>query len=88
MPALKKTNSSYQETPQAPVVTPAIREIAEGDDVAPVESPVLELQQALQEAQFHSDKRHSRTMSNTMLVLSLICAYALAMMMMVGSLTA
>ena len=80
------------KTQSAPVLSSAraesLRAVAEDHGLAPVASPAHELQQALHDAGFRSQTFQQRPMSNAMLVLTLICVYALAMMMLLGSFSA
>jgi hypothetical protein len=66
----------------------SLRAVAEDHGLTPVTSPAHELQQALHDAGYRSQAFQQRPMSNAMLVLTLICVYALAMMMLLGSFSA
>ena len=65
-----------------------IREVAPDHDHPPVASPARELQEALHQSSFHSQEDRGRTRSNAMLLLTLVCVYAMAMLMMLGTLSA
>jgi hypothetical protein len=69
--------------PERPVATVALR--AASDDHEPIASPAHDLQRALHDAGYHSEPFRPRQMSNAMLVLTLICVYALSMLMLLGS---
>lgn len=87
MAALKKQKSSPKETVTSAAATETVRAVTDGHVVKPVASPAHKLQQALQEAGYRSEGYGARQMSNAMLVLSLICVYALSMLMFFGSFT-
>lgn len=87
MAAVKKSKV-VRDTPAEAGMTPElVRAVAEDHGLEPVASPAHKLQKALHDAGFHSEGFRDRPMSNAMLVLSLICVYALAMMMMLGTFT-
>lgn len=88
MAALKKMKSSTQEIATAATAPDAVRPIADGHVAKPIASPAHKLQQALEDAGYRSEGYRERPMSNAMLVLSLICVYALSMLMFFGSLAA
>lgn len=68
---------------------PAVVGIGDPAAHAPVASPALALQSALREAGFETTvARHNRRLHRLMLGLSLICAYALGMLMLTGQVTA
>lgn len=68
---------------------PAIVGIGDPAAHAPVASPALALQSALRDAGFETDgARHNRRLNRLMLGLSLICAYALGVLMLTGQVTA
>jgi len=84
MAALKKITP----TP-LPEAAPAVevRVVTEAHAAEPIASPAHELQQVLRDAGYRTEGFRARPMSNAMLVLSLICVYALSMMMLFGSFT-
>lgn len=88
MAALKKIKTQPQETTVEPVATGTVRAVAEGQAIAPVSSPAHDLQKALHEAGYRSEGFGRTSQSNTMLVLTVVCVYALSMLMFFGSLTA
>lgn len=88
MAALKKVNTSPQKAVPIAPTAETVRAVADGQAVQPVASPAHKLQQALQEAGYRSEGFRARPMSNAMLVLTLVCVYALSMLMFFGSLTA
>ena len=52
------------------------------DDHEPVASPAHNLQRALHEAGYRSEPFRPRQISNAMLFLTVVCVYALSMLMM------
>jgi hypothetical protein len=72
----------------SPARAESLRAVAEDHGLTPVTSPAHELQQALHDAGYRSQAFQQPPMSNAMLVLTLICVYALAMMMLLGSFSA
>ncbi len=88
MSALKKTRPIPQVPIEAPVSTDTVCAIVDGHGIEPVASPAHELQQVLHDAGYRSEAFREQSMSNAMLVLTLICVYALAMMMLLGSISA
>lgn len=89
MAALKKLKSDPQEMVAIVPAAETVRAIADGRSAQPVASPAHKLQQALQQAGYRSENGYrARPMSNVMLVLTLVCVYALSMLMFFGSLTA
>lgn len=88
MAALKKVKTSSQTTVTTAPAAETVRAVADGLAVQPVASPAHKLQQALEQAGYRSEGYRNRPMSNTMLVLTLVCVYALSMMMFFGSITA
>lgn len=87
MAALKKIKTQPQEAIVEAVATGTVRAVAEGQAIEPVASPAHDLQKALIDAGYRSEGFGHRPQSNTMLVLTLVCVYALSMMMFFGSLT-
>lgn len=88
MAALKKSKITLDSKAEAVASADLIRAVAEDHALEPVASPAHDLQQALHNAGYRSEAFHERPMSNVMLVLSLVCVYALAMMMLLGSISA
>lgn len=90
MAALKKLKPSSQETVStAGHAADTVRVIADDHAVQPVASPAHKLQRALEQAGYRAEGGYrDRPMSNAMLVVTLICVYALSMLMFFGSLTA
>lgn len=88
MAALKKVKSSPQVTVKAAPAAETVRAIADGHAVQPVASPAHKLQEALEQAGYRTEGYRDRPMSNAMLVLTIVCVYALSMMMFFGSVTA
>ena len=88
MAALKKIKIQPQDAAVEPAGTGAIRAISEGQVIEPVSSPAHDLQKALHRAGYRPEIFGHRPQSNTMLVLTLVCVYALSMLMFFGSLTA
>lgn len=88
MAAVKKSKVALKVSAKAAAAPESIRAVAEDHSLEPVASPAHDLQRALHDAGFHYEGFRERPMSNAMLVLTLICVYALAMMMMLGSFTA
>ena len=87
MAALKKIKIQPQEA--AKTATPAtVHAVADGQVIEPVASPAHDLQRALQDAGYRSEGFGFRPQSTAMLVLTLVCVYALSMLMLFGSLTA
>ena len=72
--------------PERPVATVALRTAS--DEHEPIASPAHDLQRALHDAGYHSEPFRPRQMSNAMLVLTLICVYAISMLMLLGGLGA
>jgi hypothetical protein len=88
MAALNKLKSNPQEAAKATPKAKPVQAVADSHAIEPVPSPAHTLQQALHEAGYQSHSYRERPMSNTMLVLSLVCVYALSMLMFFGSITA
>jgi hypothetical protein len=88
MSALKKVRPNSQTSVNASAAADPVRAVVDGHGADPVASPAHQLQQVLHDAGYRSEGFRERPMSNAMLVLSVICVYALAMLMMLGSLTA
>lgn len=88
MAALKKSKIVLESKPEAAVAADTIRVVAQDHALEPIASPAHELQQALRDAGYRSEAFQDRPMSNAMLVLTLVCVYALAMMMLLGSISA
>jgi hypothetical protein len=88
MAALNKPKSSPQKTVKASPMAEPVRAIGDGHAIEPVPSPAHTLQKALHEAGYQSEAYRERPMSNAMLVMTLICVYALSMLMFFGSITA
>ncbi len=88
MPALKKTKPVAEMQVKTVSPTDSIRPVGEAHGRDPIASPARKLQQALHDAGYRSDAFQERPMSNVMLVLSVICVYALAMMMTMGAISA
>jgi hypothetical protein len=88
MAALKKSQVAFDSSAKAKTSPESIRVVAEDHDIEPTVSPAHQLQQALHNAGYRSENFRERPMSNAMLVLTLVCVYALAMMMMLGTFTA
>lgn len=87
MAALKKIKTQPQEA--AKTAMPGIvHAVADGQVIEPVASPAHDLQKALVDAGYRPEGFSYRSQSNAMLVLTLVCVYALSMMMLFGSLTA
>ena len=72
--------------PERPVASVALRPVS--DEHEPVASPAHDLQRVLHEAGYHSEPFRPRQMSNAMLGLTVVCVYALSMLMLMGSLAA
>lgn len=87
MATAKKLKTQYAPAP-SPARAESLRAVVEDHGLTPVASPAHELQQALHDAGYRSQAFQQCPMSNTMLVLTLICVYALAMMMLLGSFSA
>lgn len=85
MTALKKTQSTRR--PAAKKAAPEVRAVVAGLKIEPVASPAHDLQKALHEAGYYSEATQGRSLSNGMLVLTLVCVYALSMLMLFGSMT-
>jgi hypothetical protein len=88
MAALNKIKSKSQETVTAAPAAKPVRAIADGHAVEPVASPAHTLQKALHEAGYQPESYRERPMSNAMLVMTVICVYAVSMLMLYGSITA
>ena len=86
MAALKKIKPQPQEVVEH-AASSSVRAIADNQDIQPVVSPAHELQKALHEAGYRSEAYGYSPQSNVMLVLTLVCVYALSMLMFFGSLT-
>ncbi len=86
MASLRKINSTQRVLKETPVAAGTVRVAA--DDHDPVASPAHDLQRVLHEAGYQAEAFRPRSMSNAMLVLSVVCVYALSMLMMFGGLTA
>lgn len=87
MAAVKKSKVVREVSSKVEAAPELVRVVAEDHGLDPVASPAHKLQKALRDAGFHSEGFRDRPMSNMMLVLSLICVYALAMLMMLGTFT-
>lgn len=85
MAALKKPEILAESDANTVASATSIRVVSEDHALEPVVSPTHELQQALRSAGYHSEGFRERPMSNAMFILTLVCVYALAMMMMMGS---
>jgi hypothetical protein len=86
MTALKKTQPARSSAPKK--AAPEVRAVVDGLKVEPVASPAHDLQKALHEAGYYSEATPERSLSNGMMVLSLVCVYAISMLMLFGSMTA
>ena len=84
MAKLRKTATLAHDSASvaAVVVRPA------SDDLDPVASPAHDLQRALHAAGYRSEALRSRPMSNAMLVLTLVCVYALSALMLLNPFSA
>jgi len=65
----------------APVATAAVALRPVSDDHEPIASPAHDLQRTLHDAGYRSEPFRPRPMSNAMLFLTVVCVYALSMLM-------
>lgn len=77
------------EQDKAGIIDPVLRDVDNSAPHAPVASPALALQSALRDAGFETiGTRNQRRLGRMMLALTMLCVYAIAMLMMTGPLSA